>query len=165
MHPIIPLLQLVHFLGRIEGRKKLQKMVHILKELGAPFPETFEYSYYGMYSRQLKDEVATLQCENLLSEEEHLGMLGPVYAVSATSTLGDLLAEFHLETPPKWVERAQQLNKISPQKLEGISTVLFLRRTEGNHGAIRSRLLSLKPHLANIADECLQAASQLAPVN
>lgn len=53
MHPAVPLLQLVHLLRRIEGREKLQKIVYILKVLGAPFSERFEYSSYGMYSLQL----------------------------------------------------------------------------------------------------------------
>jgi uncharacterized protein YwgA len=45
VHPIVPLLQLIYVLGRIGGRKKLQKIVHVLQALGVPFPERFEYSY------------------------------------------------------------------------------------------------------------------------
>lgn len=165
MHPIIPLLQLVHLLQRIEGRKKLQKAVHILKELGAPFPEPFEYSSYGMYSLQLKNEVGVLESEQLVREQPMSGYGGnPTYVIEAGPELEKLIAEFDLTEPPIWADLAKRLNAMTPQKLEGISTILFLRRTESEGLMIRQRLLSLKPHLTGIADACFEEVEHLPRV-
>ena len=161
MHPVIPVLQLLHALQRIEGRKKVQKTVHILKELGAPFGERFEYSYYGMYSAQLKGELDALEREDLVEERPILSGPHTTYVVKTTPKLAALLEELNLTEPPKWIETARRLNGLSAQMLEGISTVLFLRRTESDPAAIRQRLVSLKPHLASEADACLAEAAQL----
>jgi uncharacterized protein YwgA len=45
MHPTLRIAQLLRVLKRVSGRKKFQKLVHTLQELGYPFPEQFEYSY------------------------------------------------------------------------------------------------------------------------
>jgi hypothetical protein len=37
VQPTIQIAQLICLLGRIEGRKKMQKLVHVLQELGYPF--------------------------------------------------------------------------------------------------------------------------------
>ncbi|NOS71516.1 MAG: hypothetical protein HOP33_16520 [Verrucomicrobia bacterium] len=161
MHPVIPILQLLRELSRVDGRKKFQKTVHILKELGAPFQERFEYSYYGMYSAQLKGELDALEREGLLKERETLTGANTTYVIESTPELGKLLGELGLETPPAWVEVAKQLNKLSSQVLEGISTILFLRKTETDDAVVRQRLLVLKPHLASVADNCLVEVGRL----
>jgi len=160
MHPVVPVLQLINALARIEGRKKMQKTVHILKELGAPFQERFEYSYYGMYSAQLKGELEALAKEGLISESESLGT-NKSFIFEAQPEAAKLLAEIGLSDPPPWIAVAEQLNALPSQVLEGISTILFLRRTETDAGAIRRSLLSLKPHLEPIVDQCFGEADAL----
>ena len=160
MHPVIPVLQLLNALARIEGRKKMQKTVHILKELGAPFQERFEYSYYGMYSAQLKGELDALEKEGLVKESESFGM-NKTFIIEVQPKAVDLLTEVGITETPAWLEVAKNLNKLSAQVLEGISTILFLRRTEKDEAVVRQRLLSLKPHLEPIADNCFKEASDL----
>lgn len=163
MHPVIPVLQLLNAIARIEGRKKMQKTVHILKELGAPFQERFEYSYYGMYSAQLKGELDALENEGLLKESESFGV-NKTFVIESTPKVGQLLQEVGLADPPPWIDVARQLNKLSAQVLEGISTILFLRRTESDAAVIRMRLLSLKPHLESFAEQCFAEVDRLSPV-
>ena len=160
MHPVIPVLQLLNALARIEGRKKMQKTVHILKELGAPFQERFEYSYYGMYSAQLKGELDALEKEGLVKESECLGM-NKTFILETQPKAGALLTEVGLADPPAWIDTAKKLNDLPAQVLEGISTILFLRRTEKNETVIRQNLLSLKPHLEPLADRCFAEATRL----
>lgn len=160
MHPVIPVLQLLNALARIEGRKKLQKTVHILKELGAPFQERFEYSYYGMYSAQLKGELDALEKEGLVKESECFGM-NKTFIIEVQPKAAELLTEVGQAEPPAWIEVAKKLNSLSAQVLEGISTILFLRRTEKDEAVIRQCLLSLKPHLESIADNCFKEANGL----
>src|SRR6202000_44948 len=129
MHPVIPLLQLLNAVSRVEGRKKMQKTVYILKELGVPFQERFEYSYYGMYSAQLKAELDTLEYEGLVKESECFGV-NKTFIIEAEPKAAELLAEVGITEAPAWLEVAKHLNSLSAQVLEGISTILFLRRTE-----------------------------------
>jgi uncharacterized protein YwgA len=159
VHPVIPVLQLVSVLERIEGRKKLQKTVHILRELGVPFQERFEYSFYGMYSSQLKGEIDILERDGLLNQDIKEGA-NPTYIIESTPKLKKLLEELAI-APPAWIDLAQQLNNLSAQVLEGMSTILFLRRTEKGDAAIRAKLLSLKPHLADLADKCFAEVANL----
>lgn len=161
MHPIVPLLQLLNVVGRIEGRKRLQKMVHILQELGFGFQERFQYSFYGMYSLQLKAEVDVLKEEGLIAEMP--GGNGS-FVVEGTGGLNELLSRFDLLEEPAWADRARQLNSLSPTVLEGISTILYLRHTESDEEVVLERLLTLKPHLQPVVDECFSEANRLRPL-
>lgn len=138
----------------------MQKTVHILKELGAPFQERFEYSFYGMYSSQLKGELDALEKEDLVKETESF----KTFIIESQPRAGSLLAEVGFAEPPAWIAVAKQLNELSSQVLEGISTILFLRHTESDPVVIRQRLLILKPHLASFADDCFAQASRLPRV-
>jgi len=162
MHPVIPVLQLLNALARVEGRKKMQKTVHILRELGAPFQERFEYSHYGMYSAQLKGELDALEREGLVTETPAAET--NTFIIAATPKVGELLSEVGLAEPPPWVDLARRLNSLPAQVLEGISTILFLRRTEDDDVVVRARLLSLKPHLSPVADTCFMEADSLPHV-
>ena len=159
MHPVIPVLQLLNALVRVEGRKKMQKTVHILRELGAPFQERFEYSHYGMYSAQLKGELDALEREGLVTETQPVET--NTFIIEATPKVGELLTEVGLAEPPPWVEVARRLNALPAQVLEGISTILFLRRTEDDDLVIRTKLLTLKPHLAPFTETCFNEADSL----
>ena len=139
----------------------MQKTVHILKELGAPFQERFEYSYYGMYSAQLKGELDALEKEGLVKESESFATTNKIYIIETQPKAGELLKEVGLAEPPEWTELAKNLIKLPVQVLEGISTILFLRRTEKEDAVIRQRLLSLKPHLEPQADACFAEVKQL----
>jgi len=161
VHPIVPLLQLLQALGRIGGRKKLQKIVHILQERGVPFPERFEYSYYGMYSQRLRSEVERLEGENLVRESQVLGGMNVSYALEKTDELETLVREIGHGHEPVWTETARHLNSLSPQDLEGVSTILFLKDCGFSGDALKERLLGLKPHLESSYARCEREASAL----
>ena len=138
----------------------MQKTVHILKELGAPFQERFEYSYYGMYSAQLKGELDALEKEGLVKESESFG-INKTFIIEAQPKAAELLAEVGLVEPPDWISVAKHLNNLPSSVLEGISTILFLRHSEDDELVIRQRLLSLKPHLDQVVDSCFTEANAL----
>jgi uncharacterized protein YwgA len=160
MHPLVPLFQLLGLLKRIEGRKKLQKTVHILKELGAPFSESFEYSFYGMYSAQLKRELDVLVGERLATETRN----NDTFVIESTPELSSVLKDLDLDQLPPWAGLAEQLNKYSPAMLEGISTALFLSRTQKDPHYVKSSLRSLKPRLTNLVDDCYSEAQKLRQI-
>lgn len=161
MHPIVPLLQLLHLLRRVEGRKKLQKIVHVLQERGVPFPERFEYSYYGMYSAQLRHEVERLEDEKLVNERQARAGMNVCYSLEATAELGTLINELSGPADLPWADTARHLNTLSAQQLEGMSTILFLRECGLEGEALRKRLLKLKPHLGQIYESCLREVQAL----
>jgi len=161
MHPTIRAAQLLHVLRRIEGRKKLQKIVHILQELGAPFFEPFQYSQYGMYSQQLTTEIGHLVKDRLVTEQETYVGTNKAFVFEATEELAGLLKSLDIEDEPDWARLGRELNELSPQMLEGISTVLFLRKRGYEGEILRLRLLALKPHLASTAHNSIEKAALL----
>ena len=145
MHPTIRIAQLVHLLKRIDGRKKLHKTVHILQELGAPFVEPFQYSQYGMYSQQLTAEIGYLVRDKLVTETKHRFGTNEPFIFKSTRELTGLLKALQIRPEPEWASVARELNDMTPQMLEGISTVLFLRERGYDDERLRQRLVSLKP--------------------
>lgn len=163
MNPALRIAQLLSLLGRVEGRKKFQKLVHTLQELGYPFKERFEYSYYGMYSAQLRGELDSLSADSLIVEREEKNQFGnAVYSFKKTRELDTLLEEVGVEKEPKWFAAARTLNSFQPQTLEGISTILYLRRCGLDGELLRQRFVSLKPHLAEIEGQCFKQLESIA---
>jgi uncharacterized protein len=157
MNPALRIAQLLNLLERVDGRKKFQKLVHILQELGYPFNERFEYSYYGMYSDQLRSELDSLSADKLILEREAQNQFGyPTFVFEKTSPLDALLTEVEVEKEPTWFPAAKALNSFQPQILEGISTILYLRRCGLEGESLKQRLLSLKPHLTEIEEQCFK---------
>lgn len=161
MSDLLPVAQLLNHLNRVEGRKKMQKVVHILQELGCPFPFRFEYSFYGMYSQQLRAALDRLEEEGLLTEQPTVGAIHESYTFRRTEKLENLLPELGFQEPPSWGELASRLNGLSPQEAEAVSTILYLQRLGYAGDALKSKLSSLKPHLDNLASDCLTIADGL----
>ena len=161
MQSSLRIAHLLRHLKQVDGRKKLQKLVHTLQELGYPFDEYFEYSFYGMYSKQLRDELDALVSSKLVTEHENRHSFGSTFSFEATPQLDELLSDLGTATPPEWAATAESLNELSAQELEGISTILFLRRRGFEGAALRDRLIALKPHLRDVVEHCEQKAEQL----
>jgi len=161
MHPLIAIAQLLLVVREIKGRKKLQKIVHILKDCGAPFHERFEYSFYGMYSQQIRTEIDALTEDDLVREDEFQAGANPAFSYSATPRLETLLTDMKMSDDPSWAQTARDLNKMEPQELECISTIRFLQGCGFKDEALRQRLGELKPHLKQLFDASLRAAIAL----
>lgn len=159
MHPIVPLLQLLYVLKRVEGRKKLQKMVHILQACGAPFLERFEYSYYGMYSAQLRSEIERLESEGFVRERKNRDSEYVCYSLESTDELGKLIESLKCQEKPEWAALALELNGYSSQKLEALSTILFLQDCSMKPEMLKPRFLALKPRLAKYFEDALKIAN------
>ncbi len=162
VNPTLQVAQLLRVLRRVEGRKRLHKQVHILQELGYPFAERFEYSYYGMYSRELRAELGSLVKDKLVKEEASPNQAGELtYTFESTPALDEFLNGLEVEKEPRWAPLAKHLNSLHTKQLEGVSTVLFLQRRGLRERELRERFHALKPHLKDIYVRCEQEASLL----
>lgn len=150
MDDMLNVAHLVMICERIEGRKKLQKIVHILQEAGYPFREEFDYFHFGPYSSALKREIDELILPSVgLVEEEPTHEEGQYksYVYRSTAKLQGNLERLHLSLTPLWAEQARELNTMSASELEAVSTILFLRRRGFIEERLERRFKELKPHL------------------
>lgn len=167
MNRTIELLRLVEVCGAIEGRKKLQKIVHLLNECGFAFPYRFSFHFHGPFSAELKGEIDTLTGQQLLKEtESYVGISGfQQYKYSTTDEAKQLLSRVvDGDQDPAWSEVARVLNAKPAQELEAMSTIAFLRRHGYNGSALRERFTQLKPQLADQFESCADAVSALPAV-
>jgi uncharacterized protein YwgA len=143
MHYSIILPLLVQELGQIEGRKKFQKIVHILQCAGAPFDERFEFAQFGPYSGTLKAEIDNLDVFEILHEEQK----GNTYVFSSGKRFPELKEAGLLSESPVWSGFANKLNGKSASELEALSTTLFLLERGYQDEALDAKFQELKAHL------------------
>lgn len=162
MNNYIQVAKLIKACEKIEGRVKLQKIVHILQEMKYPFREEFGYLHHGPYSSDLKREIDRL-CEWKMVDEQQVELPNDYtrYEYSPNEQLDTVLTEIGDDSVPEWSDLAGQLNKKSALELEGISTIMFLRGRGFDGERLETRFKELKPHLVGQYDQCLNEAERL----
>lgn len=157
--------RLVAELGGVDGRTRLQKLVHLL---GTRFPREFRHRftlhYFGPFSSELAGDVDLLVSAKLVAEESPAA--GGSYRYSVTSKKARAYIEEATESkPPKWVKLAQRLNLKDKQTLEALSTVVFLRNCPRPSGdSTQQDFYRLKPHLKRKFKTAVELADELFPV-
>lgn len=164
MEGMIQLLRLMNVLHEVQGRKKLQKIVHILKNTGYEdeFPQHYGYLHYGPYSEDVNYEVASLKKEKLI-EETGSGEAYEAYVYKTKPENKQLLQRIGKHAPPAWANRAEQLNAKDTPLLEAMSTILFLQRNGFDDEKLKSRFGQIKPHLKRRFDAALSEVRKLSP--
>lgn len=157
MHYSILLTQLLHELVEIDGRKKFQKIVHLLKSAGAPFDERFEYALFGPYSATLRAEIDSL-CEHGYFVENSSGSS---YSFTAGDRFQAIVEEDFLKASPDWAGFAKVLNEKSSSELEALSTVIFLMEHGYDESKIETKFSELKAHLIKHFGWARTAADQI----
>ncbi len=66
-------LNILSHLQTVKGRKKMQKIVHLLEMVGLDLPFKYEYHHYGPYSAELQEEINYLVQHGFLSENNDDG--------------------------------------------------------------------------------------------
>jgi uncharacterized protein YwgA len=169
MKSLIPLIQLFQVLEHVRGRKKLQKMVHLLQECGgADFGLSFSLSHYGAFSAELASTLDTLEEQNLLESKPQTvgGYLTQDY--KATKRLIAVLNFVNeTERDPKWKELAIELDKKQVRELEAISTIVFLRKSGWSISDVKDQFSKIKSHLLDIYEKSSEEADKImhAPAN
>lgn len=121
------IVELLQIAGKIEGRKKLQKMVYILKNLGADFKEDFYFHYYGPYSDVLTIELEELKSINVIKEDvkEHDNYF-PTYTYELNElNIDDVGVKGDLEN---YKEVIDKLNRENSRFLELVATIMYFKK-------------------------------------
>jgi uncharacterized protein YwgA len=162
MNRIVELLRLIQTCEKVEGRKKLQKIVHLLKEAGFPFDYRYGFHYHGPFSAELKGEIDRLVAEGFLDEAASQPSSAEYrqYSYAVRPAAQAVLANSE-SARPGWSDVAKSLNAKSAQELEAISTVAYLRRHGYEAESLRDRFTQLKPQLSAYLDNALRTAMAL----
>lgn len=150
------LLTLIDVLGEIKGRKKLQKIVHLLEHSGVNFFCKYEYHHYGPYSSDLQMELNDLVEQGFLSESFENG----TYSYSIT----EKGKQFKVKMEQKMIEEVQfklpvtpslKMNEQNSQFLEVVSTYAYLLDTGYDAAKAFAKTKELKPHLSDLLDQAV----------
>lgn len=134
----------------VEGRKKLQKMVHLLTTAGADFSFKYQYHHYGPYSAQLQDEINFMVRQAFLEEFKENETY--VYKITGRGKEFKNILEKNINCDLNR-ELVLSLNEHSSQFLEMVSTYAFLLDSGyDSHSAIQ-KANELKPHLSGYAED------------
>ena len=145
--------------GKVHSRIKAQKIFYILKSLGYPVSEKFEYRNYGPYSEELASELRSSVNADFLEEEktereeewqdETIAYQRYDYSISPKGE--DFLRSYMKRSPQLLVVAesmatgAAELNSYSPKQLELVSTLMFLEDQPVRDDLILPMVQSLKP--------------------
>ncbi|WP_395739950.1 hypothetical protein [Prosthecobacter sp.] len=162
MNSILIIGQLLDAVGAVEGRKKFQKLVHILQYLKLiPSHFKFGYLHYGPYSEGLDVELRTFGEEGLIQEEQIETGPYKAYRFTAKEKLTNLVKKLGDSKPLSHAEVVKELNGKSSLELEAISTILYLRSSGKDGKALKDTFCELKPKLAKDFEQRLKAAREL----
>jgi len=139
--------------GKVHGRKKIQKMIYLLKVAGTPMPFQYEYHHYGPYSSGLQAELDDLAQRGFLSESMH----DDTYVYEMTDEgrkFKEKLDRFGM-TVEVDRELVRSMARHSSQFLEMVSTYAFLVDTGYERQAAKDKALELKSHLPISIDQAI----------
>ena len=159
------LAQLLSATKGVSGRKKLQKIVHILQATGrVDFGLDFKLALYGAYSSDLRAQVEDLVDHKLVEELPTSAGGYPSSLFQATARLSDVLASLGEPSTPAWGELAETLNAKSAQELEAVSTVIYFRAAGLPDDEVERQFNLIKPHLKSLFNDAKSFSDELASV-
>jgi len=160
MSSILIIGQLLETVGTVEGRKKFQKLVHILQHFGVPFRFRFGYLHYGPYSSELDAQLESFETEGLIKEEPVAAGKYQAYHFSAQEKLSSLVKKLTPDASLPLAELAQDLNAKSSSELEAVSTIYYLQDGGKRGSELKAAFCSLKPQYASVFDKRLKMAKE-----
>lgn len=164
----IALAKLIDELKSVNGRKRLQKIVHLLRS--APFKE-FDYDfvlyYYGPFSRELATDLDFLCKAQLVRESQPASPeTDNTYRYEVNEEKSRIIQNLgqrgsgQSSTRPRWSQLAATLNKENTPFLEAVSTVVYLARTGLGRDRLEMAFKRAKPRLSRCFDRALAFAGK-----
>ncbi len=176
MEKYAKLLAVFNRVSTIHSRIKAQKILYVLRSLGFPVTERYEYGNFGPYSQELASELRSLVNSEYLTETEVDGEeveeegTSPYqrYDLSITSRGQRFLAAFENQNPDleamvePMADLAEELDQYRPATVELIATLMFLQDQGYPDKNIVPTLKTLKPQFTDPEiDEALAIISEL----
>lgn len=161
MNSILIIGQLLAAVGSVDGKKKFQKLVHILQHFGVPFHFRFSYLHYGPYSSELDTQLQIFESEGLINGEPITTSSYNTFRFTAKPSLEHLLTQLKVKEPLPHASLAQELNKMTAQELEAISTIYYLQKAGKTGAVLEESFCTLKPRLASVFKARLKTAQAL----
>ncbi|MDD1776842.1 MAG: hypothetical protein LUQ65_01645 [Candidatus Helarchaeota archaeon] len=136
------LLKFISSASKIEGRKRLQKLIYLMKYIGFPIEARFSMHYYGPYSADLAVQIDHLVNRNLIKEDSSIG-----YSYELTQEGKKILNEVEKNPSNReyvnfispWTTRFNSFYKERVPDLEIASTILFwIEWGKSNKDAVRT---------------------------
>jgi uncharacterized protein len=152
------ILAVVETAGKVEGRKRLQKMVHLLQVAGVNVPAEFRIHHYGPFSDELASVAGSMVLEGELEEEAE--PVGPYdtyqYLYSAPSS-----GRSRINSEMKAL--IQTLDRYSTVELEVASTIAFFEEQGHDRQEAIEQTKSIKPRktTARVLRQAEEILSQL----
>ncbi len=148
--------KLVGDLGGVTGRKRLQKIIHLLQESRTrDFGYRFILHYFGPYSRELASDLDFLSDVKILKEEApEGGQSSYKYTITEGAVREEVNQFFDEDSDSRWIERARKLADEDVPLLEAVSTIVFLAKRRKLEGLdLKSRFEELKPSLKGLYEK------------
>jgi hypothetical protein len=153
--------------GSWAGETHIQKATYLVREL-LEVPVDFNFILYkhGPFSFELRDELGTMQSDQLIAREAQPPPYGPRLT---TTHRGEELEERFPRTMQKYGPRldwiADQLSNSRVIELERLATAMWVTRQLGENASVQARaeaVNELKPHVpVEIATKAVQKIDAL----
>lgn len=153
--------------GSWAGETHMQKAVYLVRELlEVPLDFTFILYKHGPFSFELRDELGTMQSDQLIAREAQ----PPPYGPRLTTTLrGEELEKRFPRTMQKYGPRldwiTNQLSNSRVIELERLATAMWVTRQLGEDASVQARaeaVNELKPHVSvEVAAKAVQKIDAL----
>lgn len=158
------LIRLFDVAPTISGRKRFQKVVYLLQQIGIPYTEKFRYHHFGPYSSELQAEMDNLVNYELIDES----YTGETYVYKITdkgkkfSEQYNTLNNRNFELPEQLV---RQIIDTDTPVLELASTYAYLLEMGYKREEAVVKAIELKPHLQNRLDEAITLFEDIFQAN
>ncbi len=140
--------------NQVYGRKKIQKMIHLLEASGAALPFKYEYHFYGPYSAELQETINFLVSLEFLTENKDDDAY--VYEITERGKAFKQTLESHDQAEVNLnPELLSALSGEKSQFLEMVSTYAFLMDSNYTPEEARLKAHELKPHLAGLLERAI----------
>jgi uncharacterized protein len=148
------LLSLFDSVEKINGRKKLQKMIHLFEVSGLDLPFKYEYHHFGPFSAELQEEINFLVNQGMLNESKE----DAAYVYNITEKGKEFKEKLKSEenyTVSFKGELLEAFVKENSQFLEIVSTYAYLLDTGYEEEYAKEKAMELKPHLSKYIDSAI----------
>jgi uncharacterized protein YwgA len=139
--------RLILELGGVDGRTRLQKLVHLVQSKRHPdFKQSFILHHYGPFSRELAAQLDYLCAAGIVEETRDDDTAHYTYRI-AGSEAKEYISRKPPSEPPAWADLAKALDEQSTDFLEAVSTLVYLHNQKLRDQELEKRFLEIKPHL------------------